>query len=170
VTRPYVAGAALVLVVGALGYGLGRAGRTPTPTADHDDAPKKLAQIDDKVDRALAGQSEMRSQLGALDCRVDLAARGGAAGGPSAAPMPSAPDPAAAAMRSPDAIAAQEAATNGVLADAIRTGRWSPSERTRMRQALAETDDEGRHALLRELAVAINAGTVKPVDLDGPPI
>jgi hypothetical protein len=112
----------------------------------------------------------MRSQLGALDSRVDLAARGGAPSCPSAAPMPSAPDPAAAAIRSPDAIAAQEAATNGVLADAIRTGRWSPTDRTRLRQAIAETDDEGRHTLMRELAVAINTGTVKPVDLDGPPL
>jgi hypothetical protein len=100
----------------------------------------------------------------------ELAAQGGAAAGPAAAPACPGDAPAPAAAVPPPATAAQtEAAREGhrIVAAGRAAGIWDGEQARALHGLLGTLTQEDRRAVMAELFTAINAQELR---LDGPPL
>jgi hypothetical protein len=156
--------AGAVVVAGLVGaYEAGRGTRAPvTPAVAKD--PAGQDDIKEQLEALRTTQVAMRNEVVAL--RNQLRDRA-APPATTVAAVASVPVPEKA--RSAEAIASEEAART-ILDVATAQGRWTDDDRAKMHKAMAETDDAGRQALLRELAVAVNSQRLSLKDTHGPPL
>jgi len=156
-------GGALVLsLLGA--YQAGLRTRSAPALAQNVARPEaqSLEELDGKLEALLASQAALQSDVASLHAGLRASAPKTALAEVAASKAP---------PESPAPRAEQRAAdrsAQAVLDDSVATGRWTADDRDQLRRLLPAMDDEARMELLREVAVAVNAGQIQKQDLRGP--